>query len=340
MRQVIKDIYGRLGDDTSRQIYVNRLLFSLTEDRKYMTDIIKQTGLYQKLYRILGNDRHRKYIASAGQWGRIISDLFQEFGFSGLIDNYVTGCYKSLPIMTMEEFAENVSDGTVYIASTSFHDDFYQMLKAVGIGEERIVDVTGMMLDGYHRQQYFDLPVLQEQKKAHEIFVDGGCYDGENTRAFSEWAGNIPKTVYAFEPDQSNFRNCQSVLEKIDGISYRLISKGLWNREDMLEFCASANEGSRFCAGGGTCIPVTSLDTAIDGEVTFIKMDIEGAEYEALKGAENLIRKYKPKLAISVYHKAEDIWELPGLLLSFCPEYTFYLRHYSLSSEETVLYAI
>ena len=53
-----------------------------------------------------------------------------------------------------------------------------------------------------------------------------------------------------------------------------------------------------------------------------------------------LIRSYKPKLAISVYHKAEDIWELPGLLLSFHSKYTFYLRHYSLSSEETVLYAI
>ena len=107
-----------------------------------------------------------------------------------------------------------------------------------------------------------------------------------------------------------------------------------------MDFRASSNEGSRLVAGGGTCIPVTSLDAVIDGKVTFIKMDIEGAEYEALKGAERLIREYKPKLAVSVYHKPEDIWELPGLILSFCPEYTFYLRHYSLSSEETVLYAV
>lgn len=340
MRQNIKEIYGHLGDGTSREIYADRLLFSLTQDRRYMTNIIEKTALYQKLYQILRNDSHSKYIASAGQWGRITADLFQEFGFSGMIDNHVTGSYKKLPIMSVKAFAENVSDGTVYIASTSFHADFCQMLKEAGIQEERIVDVTGMMLAVYHQQQYFDLPFLQEQKEEHEIFVDGGCYDGENSRMFAKWAGNAQKTVYAFEPDQNNLRICQSVLADIDGISYKLIPKGLWSRDEMLDFCANANEGSRFCSDGEARIPVTSLDAVIDGKVTFIKMDIEGAEYEALTGAERLIRSYKPKLAISVYHKAEDIWELPGLLLSFHSKYTFYLRHYSLSSEETVLYAI
>ncbi len=87
-------------------------------------------------------------------------------------------------------------------------------------------------------------------------------------------------------------------------------------------------------------IPVTRLDAAIEGNVTFIKLDVEGAEYEALKGAEKLIQNCRPTLAVSVYHKAQDIWELPELILSMAPEYTFYLRHYSLSSEETVLYAV
>lgn len=338
--QNIQNIYNHLGDEESRRMYADRLLFSLTGDRRYMTDIIKNTALYQKVYEILGNDKRRKYIASAGQWGKIIADLFEESGFSGMIDNHVTGSYKGLPVMSMTEFAENISDGTVYIASTSFHAEFSQMLEKAGIGGDRVIDVTGMMLDVYHHQQYFDLPFLQGNREEHEIFVDGGCYDGENSRMFAEWAGSVQKTIFAFEPDENNFRKCKSVLERIDNVSYQLIPKGLWNSEAVLDFCASSNEGSRFVAGGGTCIPVTSLDAVIDGKVTFIKMDIEGAEYEALKGAERLIREYKPKLAVSVYHKPEDIWELPGLILSFCPEYTFYLRHYSLSSEETVLYAV
>lgn len=340
MEQDIKNIYSHLGDEESRQIYADRLLFSLTGDRRYMTDIIRNTALYQKIHDILTNDRRGKYIASAGQWGKIIADLFHEFGFSGMIDNHVTGSYRNLPIMSMKEFLDNVPDGTVYIASTSFHAEFCRMLKDAGIKEEKIVDVTGMMLDVYHHRQYFDLPFLLEHRKEHEIFVDGGCYDGENSRMFAEWAGNAKKTIYAFEPDETNFKNCQKVLKGIDGVSCELIPKGLWSSEGVLDFRASANEGSKFSKGGETHIPVTSLDMAIGGEATFIKMDIEGAEYEALKGAENLIRRYKPKLAVSAYHKAEDVWELPRLILSFNTEYVFYLRHYSLSSEETVLYAV
>ena len=69
-------------------------------------------------------------------------------------------------------------------------------------------------------------------------------------------------------------------------------------------------------------------------------MDIEGAELEALQGGAKLIKKNHPKLAICVYHKPEDIYTIPQLLLEYNPNYTFYLRHYSLWRSETVLYAI
>jgi hypothetical protein len=68
-------------------------------------------------------------------------------------------------------------------------------------------------------------------------------------------------------------------------------------------------------------------------------MDIEGAELNALKGARRIIEEQTPKLAICVYHKPKDIWEIPQLILDICPRYKFYLRHYSFSPTETVLYA-
>ncbi len=84
-----------------------------------------------------------------------------------------------------------------------------------------------------------------------------------------------------------------------------------------------------------------ALDEAIGEESpSFIKMDIEGAELEALKGAKNIIQKYAPKLAVCVYHKPEDMEEIPQLLLEYNPNYRFYLRHYSLTMNETVLYAL
>lgn len=82
------------------------------------------------------------------------------------------------------------------------------------------------------------------------------------------------------------------------------------------------------------------MDNLISEKVTFIKMDIEGAEYNALLGCKKIIREQKPKLAICIYHKPEDIIEIPELILSINKEYQFYIRHYSTTWAETILYAL
>lgn len=89
----------------------------------------------------------------------------------------------------------------------------------------------------------------------------------------------------------------------------------------------------------GTKIEVVSLDSVIQEKVTFIKMDIEGSEIKALQGSRNLIQTYRPKLAISIYHKWEDLVDIPTYIHELVPEYKFYIRHYFYSPAETVLYA-
>lgn len=84
-----------------------------------------------------------------------------------------------------------------------------------------------------------------------------------------------------------------------------------------------------------------ALDDYLAGrQVTFLKMDVEGAEEEVLKGARNTIMQQHPRLAVSVYHKLSDIQTLPELILSYYPGYRLYLRHYSFSDYDTVLYAL
>ena len=75
-------------------------------------------------------------------------------------------------------------------------------------------------------------------------------------------------------------------------------------------------------------------------KATFIKMDIEGSEINALKGGANTIKKYRPRLAISVYHKPEDIIEILSYILELCEDYKFYLRAYEYNEAGVVLYAI
>lgn len=114
----------------------------------------------------------------------------------------------------------------------------------------------------------------------------------------------------------------------------------------MLEFTEKANGASHISVNisgnedNSTLISVMPMDKLIYDDVSFIKMDIEGAEYKAIRGAAKLIERCKPKLAISIYHKVEDIWELPELILKICPDYRLYMRHYSIAQAETVLYAI
>ena len=121
-----------------------------------------------------------------------------------------------------------------------------------------------------------------------------------------------------------------------------LFAKGVWDKETFLGFDENRS-GSKIREDitGGMCkVPVTSLDIALAGKrVTFIKMDVEGAELKGLQGAENIIRTWKPKLAISVYHKNTDLWEIPQVILEYNPEYRFYMRHYYFTQHESLLYA-
>lgn len=340
MIQKVRNFYAHLGDEESREIFEKRLLYSLTGDRRYITEIVKATELYQKVSDLLRQDKNKKYIVGAGQWGKIMADLFREDGIEGLLDNYASGTYNGLPILPMKEFLQSTSGVSAYIASTAFHKELCAAAQAGGVKQENVIDVAGMMLQVYHEQQYFDLPCLERYREPHEIFVDGGCYDGANSVRFVQWAGESEKTVYAFEADERNAGKCKSVLGQIEGADCHLITKGMWSGDTVLSFCSKANEASGLAENGQQQVSVTSLDSAVEGKVTFIKMDIEGAEYEALRGAKNIISSYHPKLAVSIYHKDEDIWEIPQLILSFYANYKFYLRHYSLSSEETVLYAV
>ena len=102
-----------------------------------------------------------------------------------------------------------------------------------------------------------------------------------------------------------------------------------------------ANGGSKIDKNGLDEVYIESIDNILQGEkATFIKMDVEGAELDSLKGAEKTIQQYKPKLAIAIYHKPEDILEIPQFILSCREDYKLYIRHYTSCNYETIPYAL
>ena len=179
--------------------------------------------------------------------------------------------------------------------------------------------------------------------KGYSRFVDCGAYIGDTVASLSK---NIEKITHliAIEPDADNFKklNSEIVHEKksIAGEIY-LYPCGIWSSTKMLAFDSTQGPSCHVSEYGNTFLQCVSLDDILPNFIpTYIKMDVEGSEIEAIKGARYTISKHKPDLAISAYHKIEHLWEIPLLLKSLNNNYNFYLRSYEHFNQETVLYAV
>lgn len=186
--------------------------------------------------------------------------------------------------------------------------------------------------------QYFDEELVRFTDR--EVFVDCGGYDGDSAEAFiqaldrrgiSRW-----QEIISFEPDPENFERMKSRgLER-----HRCIPKGVSDKEGVLCF-SSHNTSGTFEDSGDMKIEVDTIDHVVgDGNATMIKMDIEGSELKALQGAQDVIKRCHPLLAICLYHKREDLYEIPQYIKSLVPGYRFYIRAYEDMAIELVLYGI
>lgn len=184
---------------------------------------------------------------------------------------------------------------------------------------------------------YFDSGIIQLSPE--EIFIDGGAQDLFTAYRFAKKARNKYKAIYAFEPDCMNYVECTANKELFDQ-RLQLSMLALNDKQTPVAFCED-KQNSHFDENGKTQVFSDTLDHCLAGlDPTFIKLHLEGAEYAALQGAKETIRRCKPKIAVCVDHRAEDIAAIPELLLSLCPDYRLYLRHYSSSITETILYAV
>lgn len=184
---------------------------------------------------------------------------------------------------------------------------------------------------------YFDSKVIRLGES--EVFVDGGAQDLFTSFRFSKKVGGKFRAIYAFEPNRDNYRECMGNRELFEG---EVHVSGL-----ALSDCTAAagftedRQYSRIDAGSVSYVRTVSLDDCMEGiEPTFIKLHLEGGEYDAILGAEKTIARCSPKLAVCIDHCPEDIARIPQKLLEYESGYRFYLRHYSTSVTETVLYAV
>ena len=312
----------------------------------------KATGLYNyanQRYMIISKEilleRYKESYVLITSWKyeNEIYDTLSECGFPKENLFFLRNPHR----ITMEEFCQNYAAGYRWA---------YNLFKDAD-SRRRIMDKIRLLLfgvpcsaDSLYKDGYLGYPKVSVE--TGEVYVDGGAYIGDTVEEFIAYAIKSQKQykhIYAFEPDENNIKRAISNLQQYKNIS--VVPAGLWGKTTTLNFLSKNNGdfiGSYLSENKNEntiTVPVVSLDEffsdkAQDTWPTIIKMDIEGAEKEALLGAAKIIATKKPKLIICAYHKPEDIYELPQTILSIRSDYQLEFWQIGESFWDIILYAI
>lgn len=183
-------------------------------------------------------------------------------------------------------------------------------------------------------QQYFEDFI--SFSGTEEVFADVGGFDGFTSNEFIKHCPKY-KAIHFFEPEKKMMNEAKARLSGHKNVHFYLM--GLSDRKQQLRFDVEGSR-SKISKKGRYVIDVDRMDDKITDIVTFIKIDVEGAEASVVEGARRIIKENHPKIAVSVYHKPEDFWKIPEQILSIRNDYDLYLRHYTESVYETVMFFV
>jgi FkbM family methyltransferase len=175
--------------------------------------------------------------------------------------------------------------------------------------------------------------------------IDCGAFTGDTVRTFIN-KGVVFENYFAFEPDVDNYNLLQEFISRNNLTNIFSLKLATWNENAILKFQKSGgnNSGAHLTSQSSNNLEkvlAVKLDDLLSRhKIDLIKMDIEGAEIESLKGLIEIITTYKPYLAISAYHKPSDLWEIPLFISEISKNYELYIRVYGEQTFDTVLYCI
>lgn len=175
----------------------------------------------------------------------------------------------------------------------------------------------------------------------NEVYADLGAYHGETIDEFLQYTGGKYERIIAFEPDVKNFKKLKTNIQN-KNINADLFNMAIFDKEDKLYFSGKAGRNSALSKNGDREVLAQSLDNIAKGnKVSFVNIDVEGYERQALLGMKNTIEKYKTRILVAIYHRSEDIFEIPILAKKLNPDYKFYMRHFRyIPAWDTNLYCI
>jgi FkbM family methyltransferase len=305
------------------------------DEKKWGTDIL--TYIIKEPIEMLKMQPDEYVVLICGQHVGEIAEQLENMG----IQNYYSEFWMNQIIKV--SYKQIVPNEKIAWLNQNLTDDESRRVLAAIVEKRKynFMDYTDIKTFG--GSEYFIDDFWKPISGNQEVFIDGGGFDGDSIEEFIEWTKGDYRKIYSFEPDPRRTEQIQDKLWKWNG-KVELHKKGLYDCETILKF----TEGNELYSGkidfekkGEQNIEINTvaLDTIVKEKVTFIKMDIEGAEIQALNGAKSIILRDKPRLAICIYHRLEDLWQIPELIKSMVPEYKMYIRHFGVRCRGTILYA-
>ncbi len=183
----------------------------------------------------------------------------------------------------------------------------------------------------------FFIPQVASVLHKHEVFVDCGAYNGAVVIKFLKLVGNKYRQIYAIEPDPKNFDILKKNVTSLPKI--KTIKAALSKKSSRENFYSGFNLASRLDPAGNSKVKTFTLDK-LNIPATYIKMHLEGGELEALMGSEKTIKKFRPILAVTIYHNELGVSKIPWYQMKIAKDYDFYMRLHSWCGTGAVLYAI
>lgn len=313
----------------------------------YVKDLLKEAGI--SITGFCDNDVHKWDLEFYG--ARVFSpDVLKEHGEKQMI-------------LVVSDFADEIMSQLQRMGITNFVNlTYWPLTKNINLvrqvydllADENSRKTLLSILDSRVHADQYRFTVAREMQYFHpvggpqpgDVIIDGGAFQGDTAYDFVRFL-NRQCTIFSFEPSEQNYQIMYGLI-KDKGIEDKIfpIKAGLFNCTGLQYFDADSTSmaSHHIVESGAEKIEVVSIDEFVSIKKikpTLIKMDIEGCEAKAIQGAVNTIRTFQPRLQICLYHKADDIWNIPLQINSLCPRHKLYMaRHGFGGSAEIVLYAV